>query len=95
MKASAIATGTEERRVQGLWWKAREGWSDKLRPLSTDDFVLFTNTFVPRLFILFLYIAVPFSPRSSPFIFLSFWPLLSLTFSSMTRVLFLALARTH
>jgi len=48
------------RAVQELWTRkggrgrARER-SDKLHPLSTNDFVLFTNTFVPRLFILFLY----------------------------------------
>lgn len=60
MKAPAIAAAGMEERYRGcghgkVEGGGRGGWPDKLHPLSTNDFVLFTNTFVPRLFILFLY----------------------------------------
>lgn len=53
--------------VQGLWTRERGEGSDKLHPLSTDDFVLFTNTFVPRAYSSpFLYRPLFFIPLSSP-----------------------------
>lgn len=90
MKALAIAAAGMEERYRGPWtrkggWGRARGRSDKLHPLSTNDFVLFTNTFVPRLFILFLYRHPFFSlaPARALSLSLFFWRPLSPASSSM------------